>query len=214
MYAYSVEFLRGGDDGSDMPVHMCSARAARVRRGSGRQRTPPAPRGSSQRKPCAVSMTTRGRVVECDVQPDARMPRSASVAAETSAPAVPELGYGRPVVGSDPAISRVLVVDDNAENRALVKATLDDEDIPVELAATGEDAIAAFVRAPANCVLLDIRMPGMDGITVCERLRALPEGGRVAIVFLTAQRDVDTFDRALRAGGDDFINKPFRPSDL
>ena len=152
--------------------------------------------------------------MECDVQPDARMTRSASVAAETSAPAVPELGYGRPVVGSDPAISRVLVVDDNAENRALVKATLDDEDIPVELAATGEDAIAAFVRAPANCVLLDIRMPGMDGITVCERLRALPEGGRVAIVFLTAQRDVDTFDRALRAGGDDFINKPFRPSDL
>ena len=152
--------------------------------------------------------------MECDVQPDARMTRSASVAAETSAPAVPELGYGRPVAGSDPAISRVLVVDDNAENRALVKATLDDEDIPVELAATGEDAIAAFVRAPANCVLLDIRMPGMDGITVCERLRALPEGGRVAIVFLTAQRDVDTFDRALRAGGDDFINKPFRPSDL
>jgi signal transduction histidine kinase len=114
----------------------------------------------------------------------------------------------------DPAISRVLVVDDNAENRALAKATLDDEDIPVVLATTGEEAIAAFARAPADCVLLDIRMPGMDGITVCERIRALPEGDRVAIVFLTAQRDVETFDRALRAGGDDFITKPFRPSDL
>ncbi|HSR97519.1 MAG TPA: response regulator [Kofleriaceae bacterium] len=117
-------------------------------------------------------------------------------------------------MGSDPAIARVLVVDDNAENRALAKATLEDEDIPVVLAANGEDAIAAFSLAPADCVLLDIRMPGMDGITVCERLRALPEGGRVAIVFLTAQRDVDTFDRALRAGGDDFITKPFRPPDL
>src|SRR6185436_17180541 len=115
----------------------------------------------------------------------------------------PRLGYG-PVVRPDPAIFRVLVVDDNAENRALAKATLEDEDIPVVLAATGEDAISAFARAPVDCVLLDIRMPGMDGITVCERLRALPDGDRVAILFLTAQRDVDTFDRALRAGGDDF----------
>jgi signal transduction histidine kinase len=57
-------------------------------------------------------------------------------------------------------------------------------------------------------------MPGMDGITVCERIRALPGGDRAAVVFVTAQRDVDTFDRALRAGGDDFITKPFRPSDL
>jgi two-component system, sensor histidine kinase and response regulator len=114
----------------------------------------------------------------------------------------------------DPVIARVLVVDDNAENRALAKATLEDEDVPVELAATGEAAIAAFSRTPADCVLLDIRMPGMDGITVCERLRALPAGDRAAIIFVTAQRDVDTFDRALRAGGDDFITKPFRPSDL
>lgn len=114
----------------------------------------------------------------------------------------------------DPAIFRVLVVDDNAENRALAKATLEDEDIPVVLATSGEEAIAAFARAPADCVLLDIRMPGIDGITVCERIRALPEGERVAIVFLTAQRDVETFDRALHAGGDDFVTKPFRPSDL
>jgi two-component system sensor histidine kinase/response regulator len=153
-------------------------------------------------------------VLERDLQPNTLMTRSVSVAAETAASAFPELGYGGPVVGPDPAISRVLVVDDNAENRALAKATLDDEDIPVVLAATGEEAIAAFARAPADCVLLDIRMPGMDGITVCERLRTLPEGNRAAIVFLTAQRDVDTFDRALRAGGDDFITKPFRPSDL
>ncbi len=108
----------------------------------------------------------------------------------------------------------VLVVDDNAANRALAKAVLDDEDIPVVLAATGEEGIAAFSRTQPTCVLLDIRMPGMDGVTVCERIRALPHGDRVAIIFVTAQRDVDTFDRALRAGGDDFIMKPFRPSEL
>lgn len=122
--------------------------------------------------------------------------------------------YGGAVIAPEPAISRVLVVDDNAENRALARAALEDDDVPVVLAATGAEAIAEFARAPADCVLLDIRMPGMDGISVCERIRDLPDGDRVAIVFVTAQRDVETFDRALRAGGDDFITKPFRPSDL
>jgi two-component system, sensor histidine kinase and response regulator len=123
------------------------------------------------------------------------------------------MGY-RALMSLEGAVGAVLVVDDNAENRALAKAALDDEDVPVMLAATGEEAIAAFTRSRPACVLLDIRMPGMDGITVCERLRALPHGDRVAIVFVTAQRDVATFDRALRAGGDDFITKPFRPSEL
>ncbi|MEO7732676.1 MAG: response regulator [Kofleriaceae bacterium] len=117
-------------------------------------------------------------------------------------------------MGLDGGFGSVLVVDDNAENRALAKAALEDEEIPVVLATTGEEGIAAFSRVRPDCVLLDIRMPGMDGITVCERIRALPDGDRAAIVFVTAQRDVDTFDRALRAGGDDFITKPFRPSEL
>ena len=124
------------------------------------------------------------------------------------------MGYRRGGMSLDGALSSVLVVDDNAENRALAKATLEDEDIPVVVATTGEEAIAAFVRARPDCVLLDIRMPGMDGVTACERIRALPDGDRAAILFVTAQRDVETFDRALRAGGDDFITKPFRPSEL
>jgi len=57
-------------------------------------------------------------------------------------------------------------------------------------------------------------MPGIDGIEACRRIRALPGGGLVAIIFVTAQRDVETFDRALAAGGDDFITKPFRPAEL
>jgi two-component system sensor histidine kinase/response regulator len=112
------------------------------------------------------------------------------------------------------AVTQVLVVDDNADNRALAQAALDDEGVPAVLATTGEEAIAAFARSLPDCILLDIRMPGIDGITVCERIRGLPGGDRVAVVFVTAQRDVETFDRALRAGGDDFITKPFRPADL
>lgn len=117
-------------------------------------------------------------------------------------------------MASEVAAGTVLVIDDNAENRALAKATLDDEGVRVVLAATGQDGIAAFARAQPDCILLDIRMPGMDGVAVCEQIRAFPNGDRVAIVFVTAQRDVETFDRALRAGGDDFITKPFRPAEL
>lgn len=108
----------------------------------------------------------------------------------------------------------VLVVDDNPENRALAQATLEDEGFEVRLAASGPEALAAFEREPADCVLLDIRMPGMDGIAVCRRLRELSGGEDVPILFLTAQRDLDTFDRARAAGGDDFLTKPVRPDEL
>jgi len=108
----------------------------------------------------------------------------------------------------------VLVVDDNAENRALARATLEDEGYRVALATTGEEGLASFSRERPDCVLLDIRMPGMDGITACRRLRELPGGADVPILFVTAQRDLDTFDRAQSAGGDDFIMKPFRPTEL
>jgi two-component system sensor histidine kinase/response regulator len=109
---------------------------------------------------------------------------------------------------------KILVVDDNAENRALAQATLEDEGYVVVLASSGEEGIAAFEAEHPDCVLLDVRMPGTDGFAVCSRVRALPGGADTPIVFLTALRDVDTFDRALRAGGDDFLTKPVRPTEL
>jgi two-component system, sensor histidine kinase and response regulator len=110
--------------------------------------------------------------------------------------------------------SIVLVIDDNPQNRALAEATLEDEGYAVELAATGEEGLRAFAAGRPDCVLLDVRMPGMDGFAVCAALRALPGGAETPIIFLTASRDVETFDRALRAGGDDFLPKPFRPAEL
>ena len=79
---------------------------------------------------------------------------------------------------------------------------------------SGEEGIRAFETEQPDCVLLDVRMPGIDGFAVCARIRALPGGAETPIVFLTALRDVDTFDRALRAGGDDFLTKPVRPTEL
>jgi two-component system sensor histidine kinase/response regulator len=110
--------------------------------------------------------------------------------------------------------AKILVVDDNAQNRALAQATLEDEGYSVILAETGEEGLRAVQSQRPDCVLLDVRMPGTDGFTVCSRIRALPEGSDTPVVFLTALRDVDTFDQALRAGGDDFLTKPVRPTEL
>ena len=115
---------------------------------------------------------------------------------------------------STPAEITVLIVDDNEANRLLARDTLEDEGYRVVLASGGEEALSLFDAEAVDCVLLDIRMPGVDGFAVCERLRALPNGADTPVVFLTAQRDVDTFDRALRAGGDDFLTKPVRPTEL
>jgi signal transduction histidine kinase len=108
----------------------------------------------------------------------------------------------------------ILVVDDNEANRALARSTLEDEGYRVVCAAGGREGIAAFEREPPDCVLLDVRMPDIDGFEVCRRIRELPSGPDTPILFLTALRDVDTFDQALRAGGDDFLTKPVRPTEL
>jgi two-component system sensor histidine kinase/response regulator len=112
------------------------------------------------------------------------------------------------------ASPRILIVDDNDANRELAAATLEGEDYELELVASGAEAIAAFQARAPDCVLLDIRMPGMTGIEVCAKLRTLPGGVETPIVFLTAQRDIDTFDAASKVGGDDYLTKPFRPTEL
>jgi two-component system, sensor histidine kinase and response regulator len=63
-------------------------------------------------------------------------------------------------------------------------------------------------------VLLDVRMPGLDGFETCRRMRNLPGGQDVPIIFLTASRDVDTFDRAQACGADDFVTKPVQPTEM
>lgn len=111
-------------------------------------------------------------------------------------------------------IATVLVVDDIETNRVLAQSILEEEGYRVILAWSGAEGIAAFQTERPDCVLLDIRMPEMDGFATCERIRALPRGSETPVLFLTALRDVDSFDRALRVGGDDFITKPVVPTEL
>ena len=110
--------------------------------------------------------------------------------------------------------ARILVIDDQEPNRAFASAVLEDEGYQVILAASGEEGIECFREQVPDCILLDVRMPGLDGFATCARIRELPWGPETPVVFLTAQRDLDTFDAALRAGGDDFLTKPVRPTEL
>ncbi|HEY0464833.1 MAG TPA: hybrid sensor histidine kinase/response regulator [Polyangiaceae bacterium] len=109
---------------------------------------------------------------------------------------------------------RILVIDDQEQNRTFARAALEDEGYEVILAASGEEGIERYREHVPDCVLLDVRMPGLDGFATCARIRELPHGPETPVVFLTAQRDLDTFDAALRAGGDDFLTKPVRPTEL
>lgn len=109
---------------------------------------------------------------------------------------------------------RILVVDDNPANRALAQATLEDEEYEVLLAEDGPRALRVLETEKVDCVLLDVRMPEMDGFEVCRRIRATEATRALPVMFLTAQRDVDTFDAAQAAGGDDFLTKPLQPAEL
>ena len=111
-------------------------------------------------------------------------------------------------------IATILVVDDNEMNRSLAREALEDEGYRVVLANGGAAGVKAFAAERPDCVLLDVRMPEVDGFAACEQIRAMPDGAETPILFLTALRDVDTFDRALASSGDDFLTKPVRPTEL
>ncbi len=117
-----------------------------------------------------------------------------------------------PGEGSDS--TTILVVDDDEASRTLARHTLEREGYRVIEADGGAEGIAMFDRERPDCVLLDARMPGVDGFAVCERIRTLPGGRGTPLLFLTGLRDVDTFDHALLAGADEVLTKPIRPSDL
>jgi two-component system, cell cycle response regulator len=104
--------------------------------------------------------------------------------------------------------ARVLVVDDVQSNLKLLQTRLSVEYFEVLTATNGPDAIAICEKGGCDIVLLDVKMPGMDGFEVCRRLRTNPETAHLPIVLLTAlDRPADRV-RGLDAGADDFLTKP------
>lgn len=106
---------------------------------------------------------------------------------------------------------RVLIVDDDSSLAEMLSIVLRNEGLEVSHVADGAAAVAAFRTARPDLVLLDVMLPGMDGMEVCRRIRA--ESG-VPIVMLTARTDTLDVVVGLESGADDYVVKPFKPQEL
>ncbi len=101
---------------------------------------------------------------------------------------------------------RIMIVDDEQAIRDSLQGLFEDEDYQVACAASGEEAVARFRKEPVDCVLLDIWMPGIDGLETLARLKNLD--GTVPVVMMSGHATIDTAVRATRQGAFDFVEKP------
>jgi DNA-binding response OmpR family regulator len=106
---------------------------------------------------------------------------------------------------------KVLVVDDDEDIRALVRKLLEDRDISVLEAINGQDGFVSALSNKPDLVLLDVIMPVMDGLTMCQRLR---KKSTVPILFLSSRDEEWQIVEGLGLGADGYLTKPFRPAEL
>jgi len=116
-----------------------------------------------------------------------------------------------PVPGAVNGRGRVLVVDDDAALSEMLGIVLRNEGFDSRVCSTGDRALAEFRDYRPDVVLLDLMLPGKDGIDVCKEIRA--ESG-VPIVMLTAKSDTVDVVVGLESGADDYVVKPFKPKEL
>ncbi|MBO2521350.1 MAG: response regulator transcription factor [Clostridia bacterium] len=106
---------------------------------------------------------------------------------------------------------KILVVDDEPSIVELILVNLEDAGYEAEAAFDGDEALARFREEPWDLVILDIMLPGVDGIEVCRRIR---QESQVPIIMLTARADEVDRVLGLEMGADDYITKPFSPREL
>ena len=111
-------------------------------------------------------------------------------------------------------VSRVLVVDDEADIVALVAYHLARAGYRVSTAASGSDALAAARQEHPALIVLDLMLPGLSGYEVLEQLRAGDGTREIPVLMLTARRDEQDRIRGLSLGADDYLTKPFAPQEL
>jgi adenylate cyclase len=105
----------------------------------------------------------------------------------------------------------VLIADDDGVSRKLLRRLLEQEGYEVSAAADGAEALDLFSKEAIDLVLLDIVMPGLDGITVLERLKATPGANHVPVIMISAVDETESIVRCIEIGADDYLPKPFNP---
>lgn len=109
-------------------------------------------------------------------------------------------------------MTSIMVVDDDQDLAEMLGIVLNGVGMEVDLVSRGDEAIEVFKNSQPDLVLLDIMLPGIDGIEVCREIRK--QSTRVPIVMLTAKSDTHDIVKGLEAGADDYMVKPFKPSEL
>ncbi len=112
--------------------------------------------------------------------------------------------------GAAPTKGSILIVDDTPANLQLLARMLADRGYHVRPVLDGQLALASVEAEPPDLILLDIRMPEMNGYQVCERLQADPRTSQIPVIFLSAMDALEDKVKAFRAGGVDYVTKPFQ----
>lgn len=108
----------------------------------------------------------------------------------------------------------ILLVDDDPDIREFISFNLEKEGFKVETAKNGAEGVELCKKHKPDLVLLDVMMPGMDGIEACELIRATPEVANTLIAFLSARGEDYSQVAGFESGADDYITKPIRPKVL
>lgn len=106
---------------------------------------------------------------------------------------------------------RILLVEDDERIRSSIRLAMEDEGYEVAESATGEEALDAFAHRPADVILIDLMLPGMDGFECCRGLRRVSDA---PIIIVTARADTHDVVAGLEAGADDYVTKPFVAKEL
>jgi len=107
---------------------------------------------------------------------------------------------------------RVLVVEDEKKTASFIRKALQAEGCAVDVCGTGDDALAAATATPFDALVLDIMLPGRDGLSVLNQLRA--RGNQTPVLLLSARGEVNERVHGLNAGADDYLPKPFVIAEL
>jgi two-component system alkaline phosphatase synthesis response regulator PhoP len=110
--------------------------------------------------------------------------------------------------------SRVLIADDNEQNRELLDAYLADEDYEILMANDGQETMDSIEANQPDLILLDIMMPRMSGYEVCLKIKSDPEKQNIPVLMVTALNEMGDIEKAVKAGCDDFLTKPVNQLEL
>jgi DNA-binding response OmpR family regulator len=108
-------------------------------------------------------------------------------------------------------MSRILIIEDDERIRSSMRLALEDEGYTVDDVASGEEGVARFTDHPAELVLIDLMLPGIDGFEACRTLR---RQSPVPVIMVTARSDTHDVVAGLEAGADDYVTKPFVAKEL